>query len=74
MAEAFVAGDVDTAGRIHRDLQPLFSALFTISSPIPVKWAMSRYGFGRAECRSPLGSMSAELIQTLEPLIAPYRP
>jgi 4-hydroxy-tetrahydrodipicolinate synthase len=74
MAQAFDAGDADTAGRIHRDLLPLFTALFAVASPIPVKWAMSRYGFGRAECRSPLGSMTPELERVLEPLIAPYRP
>jgi 4-hydroxy-tetrahydrodipicolinate synthase len=74
MAQAFDAGDVDTAGRIHRDLVPLFSALFAVASPIPVKWAMSRFGFGRAACRSPLGAMTPELERVLEPLIAPYRP
>jgi len=45
MADAFDAGDVDTAGRIHRDLAPLIAALFATSNPIPVKWAMGRYGF-----------------------------
>jgi 4-hydroxy-tetrahydrodipicolinate synthase len=74
LADAFDGGDVDTAGRIHRDLQPLFSALFAISSPIPVKWAMSRYGFGSGVCRSPLGEMTEDLKRVLEPLIAPYRP
>jgi 4-hydroxy-tetrahydrodipicolinate synthase len=74
MAEAFDRGDVVEAGRIHGALQPLFTALFAISSPIPVKWAMSRYGFGSAECRSPLGAMTPELQAVLEPLIAPYRP
>jgi len=74
LAEAFDAGDVDTAARLHADLQPLFSALFAISSPIPVKWAMSRYGFGDGVCRSPLGAYPVELQRELEPLIAPYRP
>jgi 4-hydroxy-tetrahydrodipicolinate synthase len=74
MADAFDAGDVDTAGRIHRDLSPLIAALFMTSNPIPVKWAMSRYGFDVGPCRSPLGVMPAELQATLEPLIAPYRP
>ncbi len=74
MADAFDAGDVDTAGRIHRDLSPLIAALFTTSNPIPVKWAMSTYGFDVGPCRSPLGAMPAELQATLEPLIAPYRP
>ena len=74
LAEAFDGGDVDTAGRIHGDVLPLVNALFRVSSPIPVKWAMSRFGFGNGECRSPLGVMPDELKAELEPLIAAYRP
>ena len=74
MADAFDAGDVDTAARIHRDLFPLMTGLFTITSPIPVKWAMGTYGFDVGPCRSPLGAMPEALKATLEPLIAPYRP
>jgi len=74
MADAFDAGDVDTAARIHQDLSPLISALFATTNPIPVKWAMGTYGFNVGACRSPLGAMPAELQKTLEPLIAPYRP
>ena len=74
MADAFDAGDVDTAARIHRDLSPLIAALFATTNPIPVKWAMGRYGFAVGPCRSPLGAMPDALAATLEPLIAPYRP
>jgi 4-hydroxy-tetrahydrodipicolinate synthase len=74
MADAFDAGDVDTAARIHRDLAPLIAALFTTSNPIPVKWAMSTYGFNVGPCRLPMGPMPDALKTTLEPLIAPYRP
>ncbi len=74
LADAFAGGEVASAARIHADLFPLFSALFAISSPIPVKWAMSRYGFGSAACRSPLGAMTADLEAILGPLIAPYHP
>jgi 4-hydroxy-tetrahydrodipicolinate synthase len=74
MADAFDAGDVDTAGRIHRDLSPLIAALFATTNPIPVKWAMGTYGFDVGSCRLPLGAMPDALKSTLEPLIAPYRP
>jgi 4-hydroxy-tetrahydrodipicolinate synthase len=74
MAEAFEAGDLDTAAQIHRDLSPLISALFATTNPIPVKWAMSTYGFDTGPCRPPLGAMPDALKATLEPLIAPYRP
>ncbi len=74
MADAFDAGDVDTAARIHHDLAPLITALFTITNPIPVKWALGTYGFNVGPCRSPLSAMPDTLKATLEPLIAPYRP
>jgi 4-hydroxy-tetrahydrodipicolinate synthase len=74
MAEAFDAGDVERAARIHQDLAPLIAALFATTNPIPVKWAMGRYGFAVGPCRSPLSAMPDALAATLEPLIAPYRP
>lgn len=74
MVEAWDRGDTASAGAIHRELQPLFSALFATTSPIPVKWAMERFGFNTGVCRSPLGAMPPELITPLEGLIAPYRP
>ncbi len=74
MAEAFDAGDVDTAARIHQDLSPLNAALFTITNPIAVKWATGTFGFRVGDCRAPLSPMPDTLKATLEPLIAPYRP
>jgi 4-hydroxy-tetrahydrodipicolinate synthase len=74
MAEAFDRGDVAAAARAHRELAPLIAALFATTSPIPVKWAMERYGFAAGPCRSPLGAMPEALAAALEPLIAPYRP
>ena len=74
MADAFDAGDVDTAARIHRDLSPLIAALFATTNPIPVKWAMGTYGFDVGPCRLPLSDMPDALKAALEPLIAPYRP
>jgi 4-hydroxy-tetrahydrodipicolinate synthase len=74
LAEAFDNGDVDTAGRLHRDLQALFAALFSVSSPIPVKYAMNQFGFRAGPCRSPLGMMPDALKPALDALIAPYRP
>jgi 4-hydroxy-tetrahydrodipicolinate synthase len=74
MAAAYDSGDIETAGRIHRDLQELFTALFAHPSPIPVKWAMNEYGFRAGECRSPMGPMPESLKTVLRPLIAPFRP
>jgi 4-hydroxy-tetrahydrodipicolinate synthase len=73
MREAHVNGEPQRAAQIHRDLSPLFAALFTTTSPIPVKWAMNQLGFACGECRSPLGAMPANAIAQLEPLLGPFR-
>ncbi|MDQ6932011.1 MAG: 4-hydroxy-tetrahydrodipicolinate synthase [Candidatus Eremiobacteraeota bacterium] len=73
MGEALRAGNIDKAAFIHCSLAPLFAALFATTSPIAIKWAMSRLGFGAGVTRSPLGSMPPELMLRLEPLLEPYR-
>jgi 4-hydroxy-tetrahydrodipicolinate synthase len=74
MADAYDGGDIETAGRLHRDLQALFTAIFAHPSPIPIKWVMNEYGFSAGECRPPMGPMPENLKDQLRPLIAPYRP
>ena len=46
MIEKFVARDTAGAALIHRHLVPLFKALFVISNPIPLKYALNHIGFG----------------------------
>lgn len=72
MLDAYRAGKVDEAAQIHASLLPLIDALFAVTSPIPIKWAMRQLGFGVGECRLPLDSMPASLAERLMPLIAPY--
>jgi len=70
---AFAAGDTKRAAQIHLALSPLFGALFSTTSPIPVKWAMRELGFALGECRSPLGTMPQSSIALLAPLLDAYR-
>jgi 4-hydroxy-tetrahydrodipicolinate synthase len=73
MLDAYRAGHVYEAARIHASLLPLIDALFATTSPIPVKWAMRELGFQAGECRLPLDTMPPGLADRLIPLIAPYR-
>ena len=54
------AGRGDRAGALALDqcLQPLYAALGVESNPIPVKWALSRLGFGDAGVRLPLTGLN----------------
>lgn len=73
MLEAFRAGRVDEAARIHLSLLPLIRALFATTNPIAVKWAMHEIGFHTGTCRLPLDTIPDALADRLRPLLAPYR-
>ena len=49
-----LAGDSDAAAAIHRRLLPLVDAMFCMTNPIPVKYALNRIGFPAGPFRLPL--------------------
>lgn len=71
--DAYRAGRVDEAARIHLSLLPLIDALFAVTNPIAVKWAMRQLGFAAGECRLPLDAMPADLAARLTPLIEKWK-
>lgn len=73
MLDAYRAGDVAQAARMHLSLLPLIRALFATTNPIAVKWAMGELGFKTGECRLPLDAIPDAVAQRLRPLLAPYR-
>jgi 4-hydroxy-tetrahydrodipicolinate synthase len=54
MIDSFVSGRTDKAAEIHRRLLPLVNALFIVSNPIPVKYALNHIGFRVGKPRLPL--------------------
>jgi len=60
MMELYVAGDVTSAAMAHRDLFPLFKALFITANPIPVKVALRLAGMDVGPTRPPLSAMTGE--------------
>lgn len=54
MIYSFVNGDTEKAAGIHRHLLPLVNALFVVSNPIPVKYAVNQVGFKVGKPRLPL--------------------
>ncbi|TET48578.1 MAG: 4-hydroxy-tetrahydrodipicolinate synthase [Dehalococcoidia bacterium] len=54
MIDSFVSGKVAEAAAIHRRLLPLVDALFIVSNPIPVKYAVNQVGFRVGKTRLPL--------------------
>jgi len=54
------AGEIDAAKAIDDRLQPLNTALFLESNPIPVKWAVSQMGLISPHIRLPLTEFSEQ--------------
>lgn len=54
MIQSFVKGNTQKAAEIHQHLMPLYNALFVISNPIPVKFALNQVGFNVGKPRPPL--------------------
>jgi len=54
MIDLFLSGKVQEAAKIHHHLLPLIDALFIISNPIPVKYAVNQAGFRVGKPRLPL--------------------
>jgi 4-hydroxy-tetrahydrodipicolinate synthase len=64
--EAVQAGRMAEAQDLHRRLYPLFRDLFIERKPVPVKWALANAGFGRADTRKPLVSLTSANQRILE--------
>lgn len=65
--EKFLDGETQEAAAIHRRLLPLINALFIISNPMPIRYALNYIGFPVGKPRLPLvepDEKSAEIIRT----------
>jgi len=54
MIDSLISGKMAEAASIHRRLLPLINALFIVSNPIPVKYALNHVGFNVGKLRLPL--------------------
>jgi len=54
MINNFVSGKITEAASIHHRLLPLIDALFIVSNPIPVKYALNHIGFNVGKPHLPL--------------------
>jgi 4-hydroxy-tetrahydrodipicolinate synthase len=72
MVDAFAAGQLDRARRLHDKLFPLFTALFYETNPIPVKAALAMMGKIDGELRLPLCPMASESREKLARVMKEY--
>ena len=62
-------GEFNTAMQLHNELFPLFNALFCETNPIPIKYVMSRMGYGTETPRLPLTPLSGKGRAIVEPVM-----
>ena len=54
MIGMILEGDIENAASAHKKLLPIFKALFWVTNPIPIKYAVNRAGFRAGKNRLPL--------------------
>lgn len=70
MIRAYEQGQVEAAARIHRQLSPLFRALFLTTNPIPLKACLELLGWSVGSLRLPLVPPTEALREQLRSVLA----
>ena len=73
MIDAFINGNTDKAADIHRRLLPLVNALFIVSNPIPIKYALNHIGFYVGKPRLPLTEPDEKSAATIRDTLKNYK-
>jgi 4-hydroxy-tetrahydrodipicolinate synthase len=72
MCEAFLAGQVQEAIKLHHRMLPLFKALFCTTNPVPVKAALNMLGANVGSVRLPLVEANEKEKETVRKALRDY--
>jgi 4-hydroxy-tetrahydrodipicolinate synthase len=72
MMGLILEGNIESAATEHKRLLPIFKALFWVTNPIPVKYAVNRAGFNAGKNRLPLCDPDEAFISTFNPVMDEY--
>jgi len=73
MIDNFLSGKINEAASIHHHLLPLIDALFIVSNPIPVKYALNQIGFNVGKPRLPLTEPDEKSAQIIKNTLKNYK-
>lgn len=73
MIDKSLAGKFQEAAAIHRHLLPLVNALFIVSNPVPVKWALNYVGFPVGKPRLPLIEPDEKSVDVIKTTLKNYK-
>lgn len=72
MMGMILEGELESAAREHRRLLPLFKALFWVTNPAPIKYAVNRAGFDAGKPRLPMVEPDDDFKSKFDPLMDRY--
>ena len=72
MMGLILEGNIESAAAAHRKMLPIFKALFWVTNPIPVKYAVNRSGFYAGKNRLPLCDPDEEFISRFNEVMDKY--
>ena len=73
MLQKVISGNMKEAVAIHHRLLPLIDALFVVSNPIPIKYALNHVGFSVGSPRLPLTEPDEKSAAIIETTLKNYR-
>jgi 4-hydroxy-tetrahydrodipicolinate synthase len=73
MLQKLISGNMKDAAAIHHRLLPLIDALFVVSNPIPVKYALNHVGFSVGSPRLPLTEPDEKSAAAIEATLKKHR-
>jgi len=73
MIDSAISGRMDEAASIHRRLLPLIDALFIVSNPVPVKYALNHIGFYVGKPRLPLTEPDEKSAAIIRDILKNYK-
>ena len=72
MMGMILEGEVERAAAEHRRLLPIFKALFWVTNPIPIKYAVERAGFAVGKPRLPMCEADEAFTSKFDPVMDAY--
>ena len=72
MMGMILEGDLERAAGEHRRMLPIFNALFWVTNPVPVKYAVNRAGFDAGPTRLPMAPPDDDFKARFDPVMDRY--
>ena len=73
MMGLILEGELESAAKEHLRMLPIFKALFWVTNPVPIKYAVNRAGFDAGPTRLPMAPPDDDFKAKFDPVMDMYR-